>query len=73
MIQKEFIEFIVGANPVMVSISSISVVEKVGTGATIILKEKTKEGAAYFIQTNSIYYTIKNNIADYNKIDPKED
>ncbi|HWZ15410.1 MAG TPA: hypothetical protein VNW95_09250 [Mucilaginibacter sp.] len=65
MEQKEFIEVFVGVNPVMVSISSIASVEKVGTGSTIILKEKAITGNSHYIETNVSYYTIKGWIENY--------
>ena len=67
MEQKEFIEVFVGTTPVLVSISSIATVEMVGTGATIILKEKAITGNAHYVETNTSYYIIKNAIENYQR------
>lgn len=62
MEQKQFIEILVGGQPVLIAKSSIAMVEPNGGGATIIMKEINKDGKSYVIPTATSYYTIKADI-----------
>ena len=68
MEQKEFIQVMIenGAS-FMVSISSIAFVQPMEHGARITMKETLEGKGAYYIDTNTGYYTIKLAIENYTK------